>query len=51
MKYDFTSIMDRMQIAAFCGQQGHISRAVRAILNGQPGISAGQEGLRPADQY
>ena len=40
-----------MQTATFCGQQGRISRTVRAILNGQPGISAGQRVLRPTDQY
>ena len=40
-----------LQTAAFCGQQGRISRTVRAILNGQPGISAGQRVLRPTDQY
>ena len=34
-----------MQTATFCGQQGRISRTVRAILNGQPGISAGQRGF------
>ena len=37
--------------ATFCGQQGRIFRTVRAILNGQPGISAGQRVLRPTDQY
>ena len=42
---------DYMQTATFCGQQGRISRTVRAILNGQPGISAGQRVLRPTDQY
>ena len=41
----------QMQTATFCGQQGRISRTVRAILNGQPGISAGQRVLRPTDQY
>ena len=40
-----------MQTATFCGQQGRISRTVRAILNGQPGISAGQRVVRPTDQY
>lgn len=40
-----------LQTATFCGQQGRISRTVRAILNGQPGISAGQRVLRPTDQY
>ena len=40
-----------VQTATFCGQQGRISRTVRAILNGQPGISAGQRVLRPTDQY
>ena len=40
-----------MQTATFCGQQGRISRTVRAILSGQPGISAGQRVLRPTDQY
>ena len=40
-----------MQTATFCGQQGRISRTVRAILNGQPGRSAGQRVLRPTDQY
>lgn len=42
---------ERMQTATFCGQQGRISRTVRAILNGQPGRSAGQRVLRPTDQY
>ena len=40
-----------VQTATFCGQQGRISRTVRAILNGQPGISAGQRVVRPTDQY
>ena len=40
-----------LQTATFCGQQGRISRTVRAILNGQPGLSAGQRVLRPTDQY
>ena len=40
-----------LQTATFCGQQGRISRTVRAILNGQPGRSAGQRVLRPTDQY
>ncbi len=40
-----------LQTATFCGQQGRISRTVRAILSGQPGISAGQRVLRPTDQY
>ena len=40
-----------LQTATFCGQQGRISWTVRAILNGQPGISAGQRVLRPTDQY
>lgn len=40
-----------VQTATFCGQQGRISRTVRAILSGQPGISAGQRVLRPTDQY
>ena len=40
-----------LQTATFYGQQGRISRTVRAILNGQPGISAGQRVLRPTDQY
>ena len=41
----------KLQTATFCGQQGRISRTVRAILNGQPGRSAGQRVLRPTDQY
>ena len=40
-----------LQTATFCGQQGRISRTVRAILSGQPGISAGQRVLRPTNQY
>ena len=40
-----------VQTATFRGQQGRISRPVRAILNGQPEISAGQRVLRPTDQY
>ena len=40
-----------LHTATFCGQQGRISRTVRAILNGQPGISAGQRVVRPTDQY
>ena len=40
-----------MHTATFCGQQGRIFRTVRAILNGQPGISAGQRVVRPTDQY
>ena len=40
-----------LQTATFRGQQGRISRPVRAILNGQPEISAGQRVLRPTDQY
>ena len=40
-----------LQTATFRGHQGRISRPVRAILNGQPEISAGQRGLRPAEQY
>ena len=40
-----------LQTATFCGQQGRIFRTVRAILNGQPGISAGQRVVRPTDQY
>ena len=40
-----------LQTATFRGQQGRISRSVRAILNGQPGISAGQRVLCPTDQY
>lgn len=40
-----------LQTAIFCGQQGRISRTVRAILSGQPGIAAGQRVLRPTDQY
>ena len=42
---------DPVQTATFRGQQGRISRSVRAILNGQPGISAGQRVLCPTDQY
>ena len=40
-----------LHTATFCGQQGRIFRTVRAILNGQPGISAGQRVVRPTDQY
>ena len=47
----FTDPVDPVQTATFCGQQGRISRTVRAILNGQPGISAGQRVVRPTDQY
>ena len=49
-----TEIMEKVfnvQTATFCGQQGRISRTVRAILSGQPGISAGQRVLRPTNQY
>ena len=45
------SAMILVQTATFRGQQGRISRPVRAILNGQPEISAGQRVLRPTDQY
>ena len=35
-KKPFTTLwVDGMQIATFCGQQGRISRTVRAILSGQ----------------
>ena len=47
----FFSGDERLQTATFCGQQGRIFRTVRAILNGQPGISAGQRVVRPTDQY
>ena len=43
--------MIELQTATFYGQQGRISRTVRAILNGQPELSAGQRVLRPTDQY
>ena len=45
------SYSELVQTATFCGQQGRISRTVRAILNGQPGILAGRRVLRPTDQY
>ena len=48
---DFNTPEPQMQTATFCGQQGRISRTVRAILNGQPGILAGRRVLRPTDQY
>ena len=41
----------KVHTATFCGQQGRIFRTVRAILNGQPGRSAGQRVVRPTDQY
>lgn len=53
-EYDWNCFKEErtyLQTATFCGQQGRISRTVRAILNGQPGISAGQRVLRPTDQY
>ena len=31
-----------MQTVTFCGQQGRISRPVRAVLNGQPGYQQGR---------
>ena len=48
---EFNGEEDGVHTATFCGQQGRISRTVRAILNGQPGISAGQRVVRPTDQY
>ena len=48
---DDGSYFEIVHTATFCGQQGRISRTVRAILNGQPGLSAGQRVLRPTDQY
>ena len=53
-KLDYGTIsgfLDWLQTATFCGQQGRISRTVRAILNGQPELSVGQRVLRPTDQY
>ena len=40
-----------MQIATFCGQQGRISRTVRAILSGQFKGTAGLGYPGPANQY
>ena len=40
-----------MQIVTFCGQQGHISRPVRAILSGQFRGPAEQRALRPAGRH
>ena len=40
-----------LQIATFCGQQGRISRTVRAILRGQLGEISRAGVSRPADQY
>ena len=48
---EYSDTYKYLQTATFCGQQGRISRTVRAILSGQPGISAGQRVLRPTDQY
>ena len=35
LKFMHGEKVDYMQTATFCGQQGRISRPVRAILNGQ----------------
>ena len=40
-----------VQIATFCGQQGRISRTVRAILSGQFEGTAGLGYPGPANQY
>ena len=40
-----------LQIATFCGQQGRISRTVRAILSGQFEGTAGLGYPGPANQY
>ena len=50
-KAEDQKLFESLQTATFCGQQGRISRTVRAILNGQPGILAGRRVLRPTDQY
>ena len=42
---------DNLQIATFCGQQGRISRTVRAILSGQFEGTAGLGYPGPANQY
>ena len=41
----------KLQIATFCGQQGRISRTVRAILSGQFEGTAGLGYPGPANQY
>jgi len=43
--------MSILQIATFCGQQGRISRTVRAILSGQFKGTAGLGYPGPANQY
>ena len=44
-------LYERLQIATFCGQQGRISRTVRAILSGQFEGTAGLGYPGPANQY
>ena len=44
-------VLKLVQIATFCGQQGRISRTVRAILSGQFEGTAGLGYPGPANQY
>ena len=48
---DGTALGPALQIATFCGQQGRISRTVRAILSGQFEGTAGLGYPGPANQY
>ena len=48
---DLFPLLWLLQIATFCGQQGRISRTVRAILSGQFEGTAGLGYPGPANQY
>ena len=49
--WDIGTELSSLQIATFCGQQGRISRTVRAILSGQFEGTAGLGYPGPANQY
>ena len=49
--YEALFVRKCLQTATFCGQQGHISRTVRAILSGQFVEQQGGGTPGPANQY